>query len=234
MSVLSAARKMVAAEYRDEGMTGGEGLERWEAAWAELKAEVAAMEGFDEPVAHMQAVPIDKVRANDYNPNRVAPNELRLLHRSISADGYTQPTVTIYDPDADEYVIVDGFHRWLTMKRHRDIQERTGGRLPCVVLEKPLEDRMASTIRHNRARGKHSVTGMSNVVFGMLDQGMTDAQICNELGMEPEELLRLKHITGFAKLFEDTEYARAWETRRQIQLRKAYRDAQEEAPAAEA
>jgi len=177
----------------------------------------------DEPVAHVRWVPIEKVRANSYNPNQVAPNELRLLHLSITADGYTQPVVTFHDEDADTYEIVDGFHRYLVMKRHADIRERTGGLLPVVVIDKPLEDRMASTVRHNRARGKHSVGGLANVVFGMLDGGRSDEEVCTALGMEVDELVRLKHVTGFAKLFDDVEYRRAWETRRQRQIRKEYR-----------
>jgi hypothetical protein len=176
----------------------------------------------DDPVSHVMWVPLEDVVANDYNPNKVAANELRLLYISIAADGYTQPVVTIRDEARDCWVIVDGFHRWLVMRRHPDIAARTGGLLPIVVIDKPLADRMASTVRHNRARGKHSVNGMAQIVFGMLDAGMSDEAICRELGMEADELLRLKHITGFAKLFENTEYTRAWETRRQIQLRKAW------------
>lgn len=164
-------------------------------------------------------VPIEKVQANDYNPNAVAKIEMRLLYTSIDHDGYTQPVVTVYDPDIDKYVIVDGFHRYMTMKANDDIRERTGGYLPIVVIEKDINDRMASTVRHNRARGKHSVSGMSKMVFEMLDNGWSDEAICNELGMEAEELLRLKHITGFSKLFADTDYKKAWESKRQIKLR---------------
>lgn len=159
---------------------------------------------------------------NDYNPNSVAQIEMQLLLVSIMHDGYTQPIVTIYDADRDKYVIVDGFHRYYVMKTSEEVRKSTGGLLPCVVLKKSIAERMASTVRHNRARGKHTVNGMSNLVFQMLDQGMTDAQICNELGMEPEELLRLKHITGFSKLFENVEYKRAWVTRSQILVKKQY------------
>lgn len=173
-----------------------------------------------QPVARILWVPFQQVEANDYNPNKVAANELRLLYHSIMQDGYTQPVVTIHDYGRDVYVIVDGFHRWLVMKRNPDVQELTGGLLPLVVLDKPLADRMASTVRHNRARGKHSVSGMSQIVFGMLDSGMDDVAVCSELGLEPDELLRLKHITGFSKLFSDVEYNRAWQTRRMIQLRR--------------
>lgn len=185
-----------------------------------------------QPVAHVRWVPIEQVHANSWNPNKVAPRELELLYVSIKADGYTQPVVTVYDEARDRYEIVDGFHRWLVMKRHPDIAETTGDLLPIVVIDKPVEERMASTVRHNRARGKHSVEGMSQLVFAMLDKGVTDEAICAQLGMEADELIRLKHITGFAKLFENAEYSRAWETRRQIQLRKEYRDAEAAAQSA--
>lgn len=182
-----------------------------------------------EPVDHVRWVPVESVAANDYNPNSVARNEMRLLHTSIEHDGYTQPVVTVQDPKTGGYVIVDGFHRHLVMRTSDTIRARTGGLLPVVVIDKPLNDRMASTIRHNRARGKHSVDGMANMVFQMLHNGWPDEAVCRELGMEADELLRLKHVTGFSKLFEDTEYQKAWETRRQIQLRHEWNQKQEEA-----
>ena len=143
-----------------------------------------------------------------------------LLSTSISHDGYTQPIVTIYDSEIDKYVIVDGFHRYFVSKSNPKIAEKNHGRLPVVVIDKDINDRMASTIRHNRARGKHSVKGMSSMVFNMLDNGWSDADICNQLGMEPDELLRLKHITGFSKLFADAEYNKAWVSKHQILLKK--------------
>lgn len=179
-----------------------------------------------QPIDFVRWVPIDQVEANDYNPNSVARKEMQSLYTSIEHDGYTQPVVTIYDAERDKYVIVDGFHRYFTCKTNTDILERNHGRLPIVVIDKDINDRMASTVRHNRARGKHSVDGMSNMVFKLLDNGWADEDICNELGMEPEELLKLKHITGFSKLFENAEYNRAWKTRRQILLEKQVRDAQ--------
>lgn len=173
-----------------------------------------------QPVDLVQWVPIDLVQANNYNPNSVARKEMELLYISILKDGYTQPIVTIYDPGIKKYVIVDGFHRYYVAKTHKDILDRNGGTLPIVVLDKSINERMASTVRHNRARGKHSVDGMSNLVFKMLDNGWSDAEICNELGMEPEEIIRLKHITGFSKLFEDAEYHKAWVSRSQIRLKQ--------------
>jgi len=176
----------------------------------------------EQPVDWIRWVPIDKVQPNDYNPNSVAHVELKLLYTSIKHDGYTQPVVTIYDAEQDKYIIVDGFHRYFTMRNNADIMKLNRGRLPIVVINSDINDRMASTVRHNRARGKHSVTGMSSMVFNMLENGWEDVQICNELGMEPEELLKLKHITGFSKLFENVEYAKAWEAKNQIKIREQY------------
>ena len=174
----------------------------------------------EQPVDGVRWVPIEMVESNQYNPNAVAPVEMGLLYTSIKHDGYTQPIVTVWDGERLRYVIVDGFHRYATARQRPDILARNHGLLPIVVLDKPMNDRMASTVRHNRARGKHSVSGMASMVFAMLEQGWDDAAICNELGMSPEELLRLKHITGFSKLFENVEYRKAWATRQQILLAK--------------
>ena len=214
-----------------------EATEKLEAAIAGLSEEekIEAMESLkarlheasplsSQPVNRVRWVPIEKVKANDYNPNSVAKNEMKLLYVSILHDGYTQPVVTIYDADADCYVIVDGFHRYTTMKLHKDIAERNHGLLPVVVIDKDINDRMASTVRHNRARGKHSVDGMASMVFSMLDNGWSDPDICEELGLEVDELLRLKHVTGFSKLFEDVEYRRAWEHRKQLEIRREYKE----------
>lgn len=177
-----------------------------------------------QPIDFVRWVKVEKISPNDYNPNSVANKEMSLLYTSILHDGYTQPIVTIYDEKKDLYVIVDGFHRYFTCIKNKDIMERNLGMLPIVVIEKDINDRMASTIRHNRARGKHSISGMSSMVFSMLENGWKDADICNELGMEAEELVKLKHITGFAKLFADIEYKKAWESKQQILLRKKYED----------
>ncbi len=178
----------------------------------------------DHPVSNVLWVPVDRVEPNDYNPNSVAGQEMKLLYTSIKHDGYTQPIVTIYDEESDKYIIVDGFHRYFTCKNNKDIFESTGGCVPIVVIEKNVNERMAATVRHNRARGAHSVSGMSNMVFNMLDNGWGDAEICNHLGMEPDELLRLKHITGFSKLFKDADYNKAWVSKHQILLEKQERD----------
>lgn len=178
-----------------------------------------------QPIDYVMWVPIEKVEPNRYNPNSVATVEMGLLYKSIKKDGYTQPIVTIYDKKKDKYVIVDGFHRYYVCKTKKDIYDRNMGMLPIVVIDKNISERMAATVRHNRARGEHSIDGMSNLVFKMLDEGMSDADVCNELGMEPEELLKLKHLTGFSKLFANTEYKKAWETKNQIIERMKYEKA---------
>lgn len=181
-----------------------------------------------QPVDLVRWVPIEQVQPNDYNPNSVARTEMKLLHTSISHDGYTQPIVTIYDEKLKKYIIVDGFHRYYVCLNNKDIYDRNLGLVPVTVIVKDINDRMASTVRHNRARGKHSISGMSSMVFEMLDKGWPDEKICNELGMEPEELLKLKHITGFSKLFKDTEYSRMWVTKHQILLQKQFENEKQE------
>lgn len=152
------------------------------------------------PVDNVRWVEIDKVVANDYNPNIVPAVELKLLYTSIKKDGYTQPIVTYYDEEKDLYVIVDGFHRYMVSRRFPDILEGNHGYIPVVVIDKDINDRMASTIRHNRARGRHAVDGMVGLVYSLLEGGWDDEQICNELGMQPDELVRIKYISGYAKL----------------------------------
>ena len=171
------------------------------------------------PVGFVKWVKIDNVEANDYNPNTVASQELKLLSISISHDGYTQPVVTIYDKDKDKYIIIDGFHRYFVMKSHEEINKLNNGFLPVVVLKKDINDRIASTVRHNRARGKHSVNGMAQLIFKMISNNWDDTRICNELGLEPDELLRLKHISGVAKLFGDKKFGNAWEESYQVKAR---------------
>ncbi len=162
------------------------------------------------PVYHVIAVPFEKVKPNTYNPNKVAPPEMRLLYRSILEDGYTQPVVCYYAKSQDLYVIVDGFHRWRVMKEHHDIYEREHGMLPVSVIDKPLSNRMASTIRHNRARGSHDVDLMSNIIKELHELGRSDNWISKYLGMDKDEILRLKQITGLAALFRDVKFGQAW------------------------
>lgn len=162
------------------------------------------------PVYSVKAIPLEKIRANSYNPNAVAPPEMKLLELSIWEDGYTMPVVCYYLPDEDIYEIVDGFHRYTVLKTSERIREREKGLLPVVVIDKPISDRMASTIRHNRARGSHSIELMSNIVSELTKAGMSDAWIIRHIGMDKDELLRLKQITGIADLFKDKDFSVAW------------------------
>lgn len=187
----------------------------------EVREYLHSISPIQQPIDLVKWVPIEMVTPNDYNPNSVASKEMRLLYKSIQQDGYTQPVVTIWDEDLNKYVIIDGFHRYFTCKTNEDILERNHGCLPIVVLKKDINERMAATVRHNRARGSHSITGMSSMVFEMLKNGKKDVEICNELGMEADELIRLKHITGFSKLFKDKKYSKSFKTPEQIKLEKA-------------
>ena len=148
---------------------------------------------------------------NTYNPNAVAPPEMKLLYESIKEDGYTMPIVCYYSRENDIYVIVDGFHRYRIMLDHSDIYEREKGMLPVSVIRKPIDQRMASTIRHNRARGSHNVDLMSNIVKELQEMGRSDAWISKHLGMDRDEILRLKQVTGLMTMFKDVKFGKAWQ-----------------------
>jgi ParB-like chromosome segregation protein Spo0J len=166
---------------------------------------------FISPVYNVLRVHVDKVKANDYNPNSVAPPEMELLETSIWEDGYTQPIVTFYDSEQDLYIVVDGFHRYSVLKNSKRIFDREQGCLPVVVIDKHLSDRMASTIRHNRARGSHNIELMSTIVAELVEMGKGDRWICQHIGMSPDELLRLKQITGVAALFQNQDFSASWD-----------------------
>lgn len=166
---------------------------------------------FKSPVYDVKRIPVEKIHANAYNPNSVAPPEMKLLYKSILEDGYTMPIVCYAIPGTDEYEIVDGFHRYTIMKTHKDIYDREEGCLPVVVIDKDISNRMASTIRHNRARGTHSIELMTNIIAELTESGMSDAWIMKNIGMDAEELLRLKQLSGLASLFKDKEFSKSWE-----------------------
>lgn len=167
-------------------------------------------EVFCSPVYNVIAVPLKKIRANSYNPNSVAPPEMELLEVSIWEDGFTQPVVCYYILSEDIYEIVDGYHRYTTLLTSERIRKREKDHCPVVVINKDESNRMASTIRHNRARGTHSIELMSNIVAELTRSGMSDAWILRHIGMDKDELLRLKQITGIADLFADKEFSEAW------------------------
>ena len=169
-----------------------------------------ASKPFVSPVYDVLRVPISKIQANDYNPNAVAPPEMELLETSIWEDGYTQPVVTYYDTTSEMYIVVDGFHRFLVLQNSERIKKREKGHLPIVVIDKEIGDRMASTIRHNRARGSHNVELMSTIVAELVEMGKGDRWICKHIGMSVDELLRLKQITGVAALFQNRDFSKSW------------------------
>jgi ParB-like chromosome segregation protein Spo0J len=162
------------------------------------------------PVYNVLRVHVDKVQANDYNPNAVAPPEMELLETSIWEDGYTMPIVCYRDHENDKYIVVDGFHRYSILKSSKRIFEREQGYLPVSVIDKELGDRMASTIRHNRARGSHNIELMSVIVAELVEMGKGDPWICKHIGMSRDELLRLKQITGLASLFQNKSFSESW------------------------
>lgn len=171
----------------------------------------------NEPVDCVVWVKNDSVSANDYNPNSVAPPEMELLRTSINNDGYTQPIVTY--KEGDEHEVVDGFHRSRVGKEYQDIKDRVHGYLPVVVIRKSQEgrsDRIASTIRHNRARGKHKVDSMSDIVLELKNRNWTNKRISKELGMDEDEILRLCQITGLSGLFSDQEFSKSWDIEGEI------------------
>jgi len=168
----------------------------------------------NEPVDFVKWVKNNTVGANEYNPNSVAPPEMELLRHSIASDGYTQPIVTWQHSELVENEVIDGFHRHRVGKECKEIQERIHGYLPIVAVSEDREgknDRVASTIRHNRARGKHKVEAMAEIVLDLKKRNWSDKKIAKELGMDQDEVLRLSQITGLLEAFKDSEFSEAWE-----------------------
>lgn len=164
------------------------------------------MKQIDFPVLQVRMVPTEKIVANDYNPNRMASPEMQLLKISIEEDGYTQPIVAYYNKEADIYEVVDGFHRYLVNEMYFKQPA-----LPVVVIDKPLDQRIASTIRHNRARGTHQILDMSHIVCSLAARGWDDGQICKYLGMELDEVIRLKQVSGLKEAFANHVFSKSWE-----------------------
>lgn len=178
--------------------------------------EVSPMK--EEPVDCVIWVKKEMVIANSYNPNSVAPVEMDLLKTSILNDGYTQPVVTFLEND--NYTVVDGFHRTRVSKECEEITKRLHGFTPITIIRQSQEDisnRMASTIRHNRARGKHAISSMSDIVVELRKRNWSDTKIGKELGMEPDEVLRLCQLSGLAEIFKDKDFSQAWESDKSLQ-----------------
>jgi len=179
----------------------------------ELREHIHELSPFkNEPVDFVKWVVSDNVAANDYNPNKVAPPEMELLEISIQNDGYTQPVVTF--PNGDKVEVVDGFHRTRVGKESKIVRERVNGYIPTVIIRKEQSgknDRIASTIRHNRARGKHQVDAMSEIILELKNRNWKNERIARELGMDEEEILRLCQITGLQDIFKDSDFSKSWD-----------------------
>lgn len=157
------------------------------------------------PCLEVHIVPIGKVRANNYNPNEVSSNNMALLEESIMANGFCFPVVTIFDPSLDQYVIIDGFHRYQIFKNLGAME------LPIIILEHDITKRMEATVQFNRARGVHQVELMGDLVIALIKQGVPEDEVAEKLGMEMEEVLRLKQVSGIASVFANQNYSSAWE-----------------------
>ncbi|WP_215889483.1 IbrB-like domain-containing protein [Acidithiobacillus ferrooxidans] len=176
-----------------------------------LVAMAAEHVNLPHPALGMQLVPVDTVQGNDYNPNKVAPPEMRLLQLSIAKDGMTMPVVVADDSESGNYTVVDGFHRTTVVKTVKTVRDSLAGYMPVVKLNKSIQDRITSTVRHNMARGTHQVELSAKLVTALKKHNWSNERIGMELGMDPDEVLRLKQITGLAEAFADKEFSRAWQ-----------------------
>lgn len=178
----------------------------------EITQELYDWLGVNHPSLNVQLVPADEVAGNDYNPNKVAPPEMKLLKLSIKKDGVTMPVVVCDTPTDKEhpYTVVDGFHRTTVIKTDKDVRESLHGYVPVSRLNKSLEDRITATVRHNMARGTHQVELSAKLIVLLKKHNWTNARIGMELGMDADEVLRLKQITGLAEAFKDQEFSKSW------------------------
>ena len=176
----------------------------------QISQELYDFLGLNHPSLNVQLVPVKDVEANDYNPNKVAPPEMKLLKLSIKKDGVTMPVV-VANKSKDKFTVVDGFHRTTHVSNDKSIRESLKGYLPVVKLNKTFEDRITSTVRHNVARGTHQVELSANLVLLLKKHNWTNDRIAKELGMDADEVLRLKQITGLAEAFADEEFSKSWE-----------------------
>ncbi len=184
-------------------------LDRRVAVYNRIVALASAYLNIPHPVTCPQLVRVEQVRGNEYNPNKVAPPEMRLLTLSIEKDGLTMPVVVADDKKG--WVVVDGFHRRQVVKTKANVRQSLGGYLPIVRLNKNLEDRITSTVRHNMARGAHQVELTAKLVTLLRRHNWTNERIGKELGMDPDEVLRLKQMQGLAEAFSNREFSRAWD-----------------------
>lgn len=177
----------------------------------EISRQLYEFMALPHPVLNISLVPLPQVKGNDYNPNKVAPPEMQLLTLSIRKDGMTMPVVVASEPQDEQWVVVDGFHRTAVCTGNKDIRESLHGYLPVTRLDKGLEDRVTSTVRHNMARGTHQVELSARLVALLKKHNWSNERIGTELGMDPDEVLRLRQISGLAEAFADEEFSKSWE-----------------------
>lgn len=178
------------------------------AIYNEIANELYEWLGINHPSLNVQLLPVREVKANDYNPNKVAPPEMKLLALSIRKDGVTMPIVVSKSDEG--YELVDGFHRKTIIESKKDVMESLHGFVPATIIDKPREERIASTVRHNQARGVHLVDLSAKLVVALLQSDWSSAEIGKELGMDADEVLRLRQVTGLAEAFADKEFSRSW------------------------
>lgn len=185
----------------------------------------------DHPALNVQLLPADKIQGNDYNPNKVAPPEMKLLKFSIKKDGVTMPVI-VCDTEKGKkpYTVVDGFHRTTVIQHDKEINESLHGYVPCSRLNKGLEDRITSTVRHNMARGTHQVELSAKLVVMLKKHNWTNARIGLELGMDADEVLRLKQITGIADAFKDEEFSKSWGVEKELLLSAKNKNSRNSSP----
>ncbi|OCB03125.1 chromosome partitioning protein ParB [Acidithiobacillus ferrivorans] len=193
------------------GAADGDAVDDCVARYNTMVAMAAKHVNLPHPALSVQLVPVDMVEGNDYNPNKVAPPEMRLLQLSIATDGITMPVVVADDCESGNYTVVDGFHRTTVVKTVKTVLDSLAGYMPVVKINKRIEERMASTVRHNMARGAHQVELSAKLVTALKKHNWTNERIGTSLGMDPDEVLRLKQITGLAEAFADKEFSMAWE-----------------------
>lgn len=187
------------------------------AAINEIMRELRPLHPIPDAVSFVQWVPLEEVVANDYNPNTVAPPQMRALYNSVWEDGFTMPVVTSFDVETGKYVVVDGFHRHMTGQRAA-LQKRNFGLLPIVDMQKgDKSDRIVSTLRHNEARGKHQTLGEADCIKLLKEAGLSDEEIQSRLQMDADEVLRLKQATGIADKYREREYSRSWISAKNIE-----------------
>lgn len=179
-----------------------------------ITAQLYEFMGLKHPALNVQLVPLEQVEGNSYNPNKVAPPEMKLLELSVQKDGLTMPVVVGAEKENENWIIVDGFHRTAVCKEVPTIKDSLRGYLPVTILEKNLENRVAATVRHNIARGTHQVELSAKLVAFLKRNDWSNKRIGEELGMDPDEVLRLRQITGLAEAFQDQEFSRSWEVRK--------------------